>query len=249
MEINNFYLRIDKNNFDYNFGTAFHFNEGDEAIFKLVNLSVMNGMLNISSYHENNKFKIVDVGITTIYTIPDGNYSITTLKDTFNELTINSSIALNYEPLTNKFYISCADTGITFYPMNMNLILGFNKTSYSLIVGDNYANTFANLLSYTKIILVSNNLVFNPTTDNNLINQYSSKDGINEIICWVDKDQPTFTTIKYINLNNDEHKIANKNLTYINFILMNEYKEIIKDVPEYYVQFQIKIKKSLLLVE
>lgn len=244
METFNFFVKVDNYDFNYYFGYAFDIKEGEEAYFKMVNFSMMNSMLNVSSYHNNNKFKINDTGVITTYTIPDGNYSVATLRDKINELTASTPIAFNYDASLNKYYIDCVDTGVVFYPLNMKMLLGFEKESYNLIIGQTYGSKFANMLSYTKLLLVSNSLVFNPTTDNNLIQDYSAKDGINEIICWMDKDIPTFVTIKYENFNGDEFKIANKNLTYINFTLMNEFKEVIRDAPEYYIQFQIKIKPS-----
>lgn len=257
MEVYNFYINTanqdrDDNNYSFNYrlGTNIHLERDQQAYFKLVNFSMMNGMLNISSFHKNNQFQIIYGATTHTITIPDGNYNCSSLRDKINELTSPPYItpdlpfALNYDSVVNKFYWTNSDNG-TFKPMNMKLILGFTDNSVSLVSGvDKYANNFANLLSYTKIILTTNNLLFEPTTDNNLNREYSSTEGINEIICWIDKDQPCFTTIKYENYMNNEMRIANRNINYINFNIMNEYKELIRDASPAFIHFQIIVKEN-----
>lgn len=251
MEIYNYYIntanqdRDDKNySFNFRLGNNINLKEDEKAYFKLVNFSMMNSMLNVSAFHKNNQFRINDGSTTTTYTITDGNYSVLTLRDKINELTVSTALAFNYDRTTNSYYINTSGSGFIFYPMNMKMILGFTKDSYNLIVGDTYAEKFANLLPYTKILITTNNLTFNPTTDNNLKQEYSSIEGINEIITWIDRDEPPFTTIKYENLTNDKYHIANKNFNYINFTIMNEFKEVIKDAPNCFIQFQIIISRD-----
>lgn len=250
MEVFNYYINTanqdkDDKNYSFNFrlGNNINLKEDEMAYFKLVNFSMMNSMLNVSSFHKNNQFRINNGTITT-YTVPNGNYTVTSLRDKINELTASTALAFNYDRTTNSYYINTSGSGFIFYPMNMKMILGFTKDSYNLIVGDTYAENFANLLPYTKLLLTTNNLAFNPSTDNNLNREYSGNEGINEIICWIDKDEPPFTTIKYENLMNIEFSISNANLTYINFGIMNEYKEFIRDCPNCFIHFQIIIKKN-----
>lgn len=250
MEVFNYYINTanqdkDDKNYSFNFrlGNNINLKEDEMAYFKLVNFSMMNSMLNVSAFHKNNQFRINNGTITT-YTIPDGNYSVTSLRDKINELTASTALAFNYDRTTNSYFINTSGSGFIFYPMNMKMILGFTKDSYNLIVGDTYAEKFANLLPYTKLLLTTNNLAFNPSTDNNLNREYSGNEGINEIICWINKDEPPFTTIKYENLMNIEFSISNANLTYINFGIMNEYKEFIRDCPNCFIHFQIIIKKN-----
>jgi hypothetical protein len=248
MEIYNYYINTaNKDNGDTNFnfnhklGVNFHINENQKCYFKLINFSMMNSMLNISSYHKNNQFQINDMGDITTYTIPNGNYNITTLITKLNELTAGTPIAFNYESSTNSFYINSNEAGILFYPLNMKLILGFTKNSYNLIDGNTYGENFANLLPYTKLLITTNNLAFNPSTDNNLNREYSANEGINEIIAFIDKDEPPFSTLKYDNYNDVKFEIANKNFNYINLSIMNEYKEHIRDAPNAFYHFQIII--------
>lgn len=254
MEIYNYYINTnnkdkDDTNYNYNYrlGHHFHLNENEELYFKLVNFSMMNSMLNISSYHGNNQFKISYGGTIDTIIIPDGDYNTTTLRDKINDLTdvLGLPIALNYDNTQNKYYWMISDTCI-FYTLNMKSILGFKEDAYNYSSSPNgyYAENFVNLLSYTKILLTTNNLAFQPTTDNNLIKDYNANEGINEIICWISRDIPTFATIYYENIMNNEIKISNNNLTYINFGIMNEYKEHIKDCPNSFIHFQL-IKKRI----
>lgn len=257
MEVYNFYLntgnqdRDDRNfSFNYRLGNNIHVDNDHDIYFKLINFSMMNSMLNVSSFHNNNKIKF-SYGLTTHeITIPDGNYTVTSLRDKINELTSPPYItpdlpfALNYDSYQNKYYWTNSDNGI-FYPMNMKHILGFNNDMISLSTNINkYGDKFANMLPYTKIILTTNSLLFEPTTENNLLREYSATEGINEIICWIDKDIPTFATIKFENFMNNEIKVANRNITYINFNIVNEYKEAIKDCPNCFIQFQLIVKKK-----
>lgn len=250
-EIYNFYIntanqdRDDKNySFNYRLGANIHLDKSLQAYFKLVNFSMMNSMLNISTFHKNNQFQIIYNSITTTYTIPDGNYTATTLRDKINTLTLTTPFALNYDSTTHKYFWANTDSG-TFKPLNMKSIMGFTSDSVALVGNvDKYGDNFINLLSYTKIILTTNNLLFEPTTDNNLLREYTANESINEIIAWIDKDIPTFATIKYDNYLNIETKLANRNISYINFNIMNEYKELIKDCPNWFIQFQIIVKKK-----
>lgn len=251
MEIYNFYINTanqdkdDRNySFNYRLGNNIHIEKDQDIYFKLINFSMMNSMLNVSSFHDNNKFKVNDNGQIITITIPDGNYNVTTLRDKINDLTSALPIALNYDSSLNKYYWVNNETGIIFYPLNMKQILGFKDEFLNLSIGNNYGNNFVNLLSYTKIILTTNSLLFEPSSDNNLVREYSGTDGINEIICWIDKDIPTFATIKFENFMNNEIKVANRNITYINFNIVNEYKEAIKDCPNCFIQFQLIVKKK-----
>ena len=206
---------------------------------------MMNSMLNVSSIHKNNQFKVNYNEIDYIITIPDGNYNVISLRDKINEITESVSydlpLALNYEKTTNSYYWTTSESCI-FYPLNMKMILGFNNNSYNLTSEIyTYGESFVNLLSYTKILITTNNLAFNPSTENNLERDYNSNEGINEIICWIDKDEPPFTTIKYENIIDNKYLISNKNFNYINFGIMNEYKEYIKDCSNCFIHFQIII--------
>jgi hypothetical protein len=60
-----------------------------------------------------------------------------------------------------------------------------------------------------------------------------------DIIAWFPRDIPLFSTINFINSQNNEIEIANKNIKSINFSIMNEYREYILDAPICYLHFQL----------
>ena len=119
-------------NFNYHIGTNINLREDENAYFKLIDFSMMNSMLNVSSFHDNNKFKVDDNGSIVTITIPDGNYNVTSLRDKINDLTSALPIALNYDSSQNRYYWTNNEAGIIFYPMNMKMILGFNYSSLSI---------------------------------------------------------------------------------------------------------------------
>lgn len=235
----------------YNFNVPLDVNidiKSNEKIkFKLIDFSIMNTMLNISSYHKNNTFKVLFLGTNYTITIEDGNYTAISLRDEINTLltTLNISIAFNYDKTTNKYYLVTADNVVAgqlyFYPLNMASTFGFTKTSYELIYpNEYYSEDFVNMLPYSKILLTTD-LTFETNIQHNFEKKYSANSGIKDIICWFNRDQPPYTTINYNNIANNEIIIANNNIKNINFQIMNEYQEYILDCPKCYIHFQIII--------
>ena len=254
----NYYVHTKNTNYgdkyyDYTFAIGDNITiDKDEIIkFKLINFSIMNAMLNISSHHGNNTFKFSYLGVMTTVTIPDGSYTATSLRDKINALgdIDNYPFAINYDKTTNKYFISVAvgvlNNQFIFYPSDCSDLLGFTQTSYSWAEGDYYAETFANMLSYSKICLTSSSLAFNNTTENNLDVKYKNNMGINELICWVSRDVAPFTTIDYTNLEGVEFELGSPNVKTINFKIQNEYKQLLVDAPPCFIQFQLIIDKKV----
>lgn len=248
--IYNYYAHITSPDYIYIIDDNLTLQKDETFKFKLVNFSIMNSMLNVSSNHGNNIFKIRLEGVNYNITIPDGSYTPISLRDKINEIA-NANIygfVLNYDKLVNKYYITTAEglaTGdFIFYPSNASQLLGFTKSSYDMPTGNYYGETFCNMLSYSKVCLTSRTLVFNDTTNNNLEVKYKNNTGINEIICWINRDTAPFTTISYTNTEDTIFEIASTNLKSINFQLVNEYKQMIIDAPSYFVQFQIHIENN-----
>jgi len=133
--------------------------------------------------------------------------------------------AFNYDKTTNRYWIISGDDilagELLFYPSDCSSLFGLTKTYYDMPTGSYYAESFANMLSYSKICLTSSSLAFNNTTDNNLQVKYKNNMGINEMICWVSRDVASFTTIDYTNIENVEYELGTTNLKSINFKIMN----------------------------
>jgi hypothetical protein len=232
--------------YNYNYNIPLDINidvRGSNKIkFKLIDFSMMNSMLNISSSHGNNMFKLRYLTIDYFITIPDGSYTAPILRDVINALIfdIPLPISFNYDKSTNKYYIitNAVSAGqLFFYPLKCASLFGFNNTSYELISpNEYYSETFANMLPYSKIIITSD-LVFDTNSQNNFKSRYSANSGVGDIICWMPRDIPLFSTINFNN--NREIELANKNIKLINFTIINEYQEFIKDAPISYIHFQL----------
>ena len=228
--------------YNYNFNIPLDINidvrGSDKIKFKLIDFSMMNSMLNISAFHKNNMFNIKYLSIDNFIIIPDGSYTATNLKDVINnQLTLLSiPVIFDYDKKTNKFTIN-SNINLQFYPLNCSSLLGFIQPSYSfLVLNSHTSETFANMLPYTKIILTTD-LSFDTNTQNNFQIRYSANSGIGNIICWVPRDIPIFSTINYSG--NDEIEIADKNIKSINFSIINEYQEHLLDCPNVFLHFQL----------
>lgn len=230
--------------YNYNFNIPLDVNidvNGNNKIkLKLIDFSMMNSMLNISDYHKNNSFKINYNSVDYLITIPNGNYTAITLKDFLNTHLASLSIPLifSYNKTTNKYKLETTST-IILYTLNCSSLFGLNISTYVITsISSLTSETFVNMLPYTKIILACN-LTFNNNTNHNLEKKYSSNSGINNIICWISRDIPLFSTINYNNINNNEIDISDKNIKSINFTLCNEYQEFILDAPPSFIHFQL----------
>lgn len=240
---------------NYNFNVPLDVNidikPNEKIKFKLIDFSIMNSMLNVSSYHKNNSFKVLFRGTNYTITIPNGNYTATSLRDEINSILVSQtiSIAFNYDKTTNKYYLITADNVVAgelfFYPQNCASLFGFTNSSYELIYpNEYYSDTYVNMLPYSKILLTTN-LAFDVNIQHNLERKYSANSGNNDIVHWFDRDVPPFTTINYTNNNNKEILISNNNITSINFSIMNEYQEYIIDAPKCYIHFQLIVYETI----
>ncbi len=243
-----------ENYYDFNIPLDINIDvKDDEKLFlKLIDFSMMNSMLTISNAHKNNKFSFVYDEFDIQVIIPDGSYTATSLRDWINAkfLELNAPLSLNYDKTKNKFYFIISDDinelDLIFYPEGCKLLFGLTNVSYIWAKNNTYyADTFANMLPYSKII-VSTNLAFVCSSQNNFISDYSSNSGMGDILCWINRDIPLFTTINYINNQGLEIEISNKNLKFINILIMNEYKEFILDCPSSFIHLQLIIKKNLI---
>lgn len=234
---------------NYNFSVPLDVNidlkPHEKIKLKMIDFSMMNSMLNVSSYHKNNSFKVKLFNTDYIITIPNGSYTPTSLRDTINTFltALNIPIAFNYDKTTNKYWL-VSSLGIIandlfFYPQNCSSLFGFTKTSYELIYPNNYySETFVNMLPYSKIILATN-LHFDVNVQTNLEMKYSANCATGDIICWIPRDIPLFNTINYTNINNIEIDISNRNIKSINMFILNEYQEYILDAPVSQMHFQL----------
>lgn len=213
--------------------------------FKLIDFSMMNSMLNISSYHKNNSFKIRCFNIDYIITIPNGSYTPSSLRDWLNEYFVLNTLpmAFNYDKTTNKYWLVTSDGivlgDLIFYPLLCADLFGFTQSSYNIIYPNSYySENFVNMLPYSKIVLATN-LTFDINVQTNIERKYTATEGTGDIICWIPRDIPLFTTINYNNVNNIEIDISNRNIKSLTISILNEYQEYIIDAPISLIHFQL----------
>lgn len=211
--------------------------------FKLIDFSMMNSMLNVSFTHKNNEFKIRYLDVDYSIIIPDGSYTAPSLRDTINSLifTIPLPLSFNYDKKINKYTLITSSgvigNDLIFYPQNCSSLFGFNKTSYTIIYPNEYTSeTFVNMLPYSKIIITTN-LIFEVNSYNNFQTRYSGNTGMGDIITWIPRDIPLFSTINY--QGNGEIELANKNIKSVGISILNEYNEYILDAPPCLIHFQL----------
>ena len=90
----------------------------------------------ISAYNENNTLVYSINGVTTTYTIPDGNYSVLDLQDLFNT---NTPFTVSYSTVTNEY---------TFTHATYDFILISSSTCFDIIGltdGASYSSTSKSL--------------------------------------------------------------------------------------------------------
>lgn len=217
---------------------------------KIVDLSIMNMMYNISSFRKNNTFRVRNYGVISTLTIPDGNYSATTFRDTVNGLIASSGLVMNFYPEIQKFTFTCSDSNpahTQLIPDNLCDYFGiFNEISIGTTPV--YSTRCINMLNYQKIILTSS---FTPSgqQNHNLTNKFSSISSPNCILAWIDKDSAPYITIKYYNYENTSTEIADKNIKSIQFQLMNEFSELIYEAPacQFHMQIIVEDDKNIWL--
>lgn len=252
-----FYTTAFKKSYEsnYNFEIPIDVNidvKSDEKLkFKLINFSMMNSMLNVSSFHKNNKFKITYDAVDYNITIPDGSYTATSLRDKINSILfpMNIPLSFNYIKETNKYYLVTSDGVIAgrlfFYPLNCKYLFGFIKNQYEIIY-DNYyySENFVNMLPYSKIVIATD-LVFETNVQTNFLKRFNNNIGTGDVITWISRDIPLFSTINYENISGREIELADKNITSFNIFIMNEFNEYIMDCPECYLHFQMITYESI----
>jgi len=185
--------------------------------------------------------------IPYIITIPDGNYSYLTLLSYLNNnTTINSFIRFDYIKERNVInYVNLVSNKIIITP---------NKTSYKIlglssainILGlQQYEGTYINLCNYSHIIIKSNNLFFEDSTEDN-INSFDMSNS--SILFIIDKqDIMPFQLISYRNYDksdNFSYNINNRNIKSIDLHLYNEQGEILKSTSDYFLILKITISNK-----
>lgn len=181
--------------------------------------------------------------ITYIYDIPEGNYSYFTLINFLNsDIELKQFIKIEYVKERNSFKFIKIDNTKRYFidPLNCNKILGFEEETEILSTGTE--GSYINLTNYSHIIIKSNNILFEDSTQDNIDNKEMEN---SSILFMIDKqDIPPFQLITYRNQDksdNYSYNISNRQISSIDLHLYNERGEILKTTDDYFITLKIVI--------
>lgn len=132
---------------------------------------------------------------------------------------------------------------VLFNPI-LRKMLGWISDITLFRIGDNItAPNFLNLINFKKILLSSSlQLKTKPYTF--LTKTYTKATGLGDIFATINKDIPPFSYINWTNATDYKIEIDDKLITKINFKLLNEYCQVMDNIPSCNFHFQlIKEKK------
>lgn len=182
--------------------------------------------------------------ISYFITIPDGNYSYLTLLSYLNNNTsINPFIRFDYIKERNSInYVNISSYKIIITPNSSSYkILGLSSV-INILTSQQYEGTYINLCNYSHIIIKSNKLIFEDSTEDNITTSDMSNSSILFII---DKqDIMPFQLISYRNYDksdNFSYNISNRNINSIDLHLYNEKGEILTSTSDYFLILKIVI--------
>jgi hypothetical protein len=217
----------------------------------VMSFNMINSMYNISTVLKNNTF---DIEIRTLeddfidiitYTIPDGNYSVLTLRDTLNNL-LEGKINISYNYGSNTYTLFNINAGNNRYHLKnikcCKLIGIYNDMEITLTP---FTGSYANMVNYQQILLKTD--LQHESLNQDTITDINNDLNISQILCWFNKqDVEPFRSISYINQGSSCfcYNILNNNISSINFTLCNERNEVITDADEWLLHLQFVVRKK-----
>ena len=111
--------------------------------------------------------------------------------------------------------------------------------------GDNItAPNYLNLINFKKILLTSSlKLKTKPYTFLN--KTYTKATGVGDVFAWIPKDIASFQYINWQNPTDAKTEIDDKLITKINFKILNEFAQVMNDVPSCSFHLQIIKERSV----
>ena len=224
---------------------------GDEYMeINVISFDMINTMYNINN--DNNQFIIRRTATDTIYTIPNGNYSVKTFMAMMSGLINDVNIIISYNTAQNT-YTFTKKAGITqlhyLIPSKIWGLINLLPTTTYEIPTAGLTTGYINLVNYSKIILRTEgiNYYYSNIENYGSPNGVSNKSTLSNIIFWACKsDIEPFKVIKY---NNEDagrsfsYKIENKEINNLTLQLKNENNEFITDAPDYLIALQFNFYK------
>lgn len=145
-----------------------------------------------------------------------------------NKIDYTYKVEIQFNPILRKMlgWITPTSTG--------DIIIFNNGIS---ITAPNYLN----LINFKKILLTSSlKLKTKPYTFLN--KTYTKASGIGDIFAWINKDIPPFQYINWTNPTDYKIEIDDKLITKINFKIINEFAQVMTDIPS--CNFHLQILKE-----
>jgi hypothetical protein len=211
---------------------------------------------------------VADSNTTYSHTIEDGAYSLTNLNLYLNyllkaDVSSNLTFSTSYptQPFLNAqnkqvlawsanepvYYYTPADKTDELFKVEvifnnrLKQMLGWGSSSVIIYNDTIEASNYLNLINFKKIVITSSlKLTTKPYTYLN--KTYTKASGIGDVIMWVSKDIPAFSYINWSNATDEKIEIDDKLITKINFKIINEYQQVLNDIPS--CLFHLQIIKS-----
>jgi len=226
----------------------------EDAYFHLNTFQALNSFYNINE--KSNKFSIKvrtdqDVSFTYNFLIDEGNYNIYEFMNIINELA-KDYINISYNERKNKYRYTSTQTinnQVYIKPNKYNYkYFGYPADVYTEILteqvqSDKYSNII-NMNNFSLIIIKVIGLVEqNKAIDN--FNTTINKGDCSAIINR--QDNAVGSLINWTDINKSFiKKIQNNEINQLTFQFYNEYNELLEDVNEWLICFNIIIKKKVL---
>lgn len=216
----------------------------------VMSFHMLNSMYNVSSTLKNNTFDIekrtlAGVIVNTLsYTIPDGNYSVLTLRDVLNSLLADiASISYNYA--SNTYTFVKTDSTYRYFIKNIKCskLIGISSTT-ELIASPGITGSYVNMVNYQQIVLKTD--LVHESLNQDTVTDSNNDLNISQILFWTNKqDVEPFKAISYVNHGGNpfSYNILNTNISSIRFMLCNEMNQPITDAGEWLLHLQFVVNE------
>lgn len=211
---------------------------------------MVNSMYNISNTLKNNTFDIevrnlsTNALISTIFiTIPDGNYSVLTLRDYLNTVMTNV-ISISYNYAQNSYTYKKTDNNFKYILKNIKCKkqLGLYNNNVE-VTSSGITGKSINMVEFQQI-MVKTDLKHEALNQDNITDGYNDLN-VSEILFWCNKqDVEPFRAISYQNEDGGDsfsYNITDTNIQKINLKLFNEKNQMITDAPEYFIHLKFTV--------
>lgn len=242
----NLYIRSNKSTYDLILKNQIVIDANKLLKCNVKKFYTLNSMYNVSETIGNNTFELqlfnnnVIPNTTTLqlYTIPDGNYSVLTLRDTLNVL-LNGLMTVSYNYSNNTYTFTKTTLTyftITFKNVKCSQLIGLKNDT--VITTSGIKGTYINMVDYSQLIIMSDLNYMDMNQDNIL---YDENMRISQILLQVVRqDVEPFRAITYDN-DDVSYNLLNNNINRIRFKIMNEKGKEVIDIGDWYLHLNFEI--------